>query len=314
MDRLRRVEGASSSGGAPAASKTGGSPNIDRETLHVSESTGSPAPAERLAENPAPGVLASKPDVRAAAGLPYGWMLAGFLVICAVFLVWRPWKERPSGDPGTGRRLAEGSAEVAGAAEEPREAITGQVGRPVAAESDTLSRAGPSENGLSTGSGGSQRKTDPGAAEERAPRSNTGDVLAGEAQPRLGGAVLQQEVHPEHPVGSPLAGHPEPDAAVEPEAASEGSDIPSRKPVVSALGTGATAEQVLTPQEDQRTKTFLLNLKVAGVYRDADGCVALINGRAFQKGDRIGQVDILEIASERVTFGYKGKRYLLPIR
>jgi hypothetical protein len=69
----------------------------------------------------------------------------------------------------------------------------------------------------------------------------------------------------------------------------------------------------LTPEEDARTKSFLLNLKVSGVYKDANGYVALVDGRGFKKGDKLGQAEIAEISSGRITFAFKGKRYNLRI-
>lgn len=80
------------------------------------------------------------------------------------------------------------------------------------------------------------------------------------------------------------------------------------------MKTPRTVELVLTPQEDQKTKSFLLGLKVSGVYKDAGGYVALIDGRECQKGDAFGQIEIVQITSQRVTFAYSGKRYHLPIR
>jgi hypothetical protein len=91
---------------------------------------------------------------------------------------------------------------------------------------------------------------------------------------------------------------------------------PSSTPPVSQgpMKTPRTVEPALTPQEDQKTKSFLLGLKVSGVYKDARGYVALIDGRECQKGDTFGQIEIVQITSQRVTFACSGKRYHLPIR
>lgn len=71
---------------------------------------------------------------------------------------------------------------------------------------------------------------------------------------------------------------------------------------------------VVTVEEDERTKRILRDLKVTGVYRDANGYLAFINGRELQKGDKIGPIEIAEIASERITFTVKRKRYILRLR
>jgi hypothetical protein len=66
--------------------------------------------------------------------------------------------------------------------------------------------------------------------------------------------------------------------------------------------------------DDAPTKAFLRTLTVTGIYQDASGYIAFINGRALQKGDRIEQVEIAEITSGRITFAHEGKRYILHLR
>jgi hypothetical protein len=65
--------------------------------------------------------------------------------------------------------------------------------------------------------------------------------------------------------------------------------------------------------DDAPTKAFLRTLTVTGIYQDASGYIAFINGRAMQEGDKIEQVEIAEITSGRITFAHKGKRYVLPL-
>jgi hypothetical protein len=67
-------------------------------------------------------------------------------------------------------------------------------------------------------------------------------------------------------------------------------------------------------QDDAHVKAFLRSLTVTGVYQDATGYIAFINGRALAEGDEIGQVKIEEITSGRVTFAHQGKRYILRLR
>jgi hypothetical protein len=90
-------------------------------------------------------------------------------------------------------------------------------------------------------------------------------------------------------------------------------------PSVSSVSTEAQeaatrSRDLPTPEEDERAKSFLRALKISGVYSDAGGYAVLIDGRQCQKGSKLGQVKIVQITSHRVTFGYKEKRYHLPIR
>jgi len=103
--------------------------------------------------------------------------------------------------------------------------------------------------------------------------------------------------------GSPREG----DSAA-PPISSPPQEAPAVKPPV-----GAVAPETLSPEEDASTKSYLRGLKVSGVYKDANGFVALIDGRARQKGDRLGQVEVSEISSQRIVFVFKGKRYNMRI-
>lgn len=81
-------------------------------------------------------------------------------------------------------------------------------------------------------------------------------------------------------------------------------------------GTVPEAPPAVAPPvaDDAPTKAFLRTLTVTGIYQDAGGYIAFINGRAFQEGDKIEQVEIAEITSGRIAFAHKGKRYILHLR
>ncbi len=83
---------------------------------------------------------------------------------------------------------------------------------------------------------------------------------------------------------------------------------------IEAAEAAPRSRDLPTPEEDERTKSFLRALKISGVYSDAGGYAVLIDGREYQKGGKLGQVEIVQITSDRVTFGYKKKRYHLLIR
>jgi len=90
-------------------------------------------------------------------------------------------------------------------------------------------------------------------------------------------------------------------------------------PVAGDQGSGGTvpeAPPAVAPPvaDDAPTKAFLRTLTVTGIYQDAGGYIAFINGRAFQEGDKIEQVEIAEITSGRIAFAHKGKRYILHLR
>lgn len=81
-------------------------------------------------------------------------------------------------------------------------------------------------------------------------------------------------------------------------------------------GTVPEAPPAVAPPvaDDAPTKAFLRTLTVTGIYQDAGGYIAFINGRAFQEGDKIEQVEIAEITFGRIAFAHKGKRYILHLR
>lgn len=91
------------------------------------------------------------------------------------------------------------------------------------------------------------------------------------------------------------------------------------EPVAEDQGSGGTVREsppAVAPSvvDDAPTKAFLRTLTVTGIYQDASGYIAFINGRAMQEGDKIEQVEIAEITSERITFAHEGKRYILRLR
>jgi hypothetical protein len=97
----------------------------------------------------------------------------------------------------------------------------------------------------------------------------------------------------------------------------DGQSIPvehsSEEGAAAPPPTGQFAD-TLTAEEDTRTKDVLRDLKVTAVYRDAGGYLAFINGREVHEGGQVGHVEVAEIASERIVFTYKGKRYVLRLR
>lgn len=105
-------------------------------------------------------------------------------------------------------------------------------------------------------------------------------------------------------------------------ARSNGSDKPGVGPAEirnqeSESSTEPPAESrpaAAVAPNDAPVKAFLRSLSVTGVYQDAAGYIAFINGRALQEGDELGQVQIVEIRSGRITFAREGKRYVLPLR
>jgi hypothetical protein len=92
-----------------------------------------------------------------------------------------------------------------------------------------------------------------------------------------------------------------------------GGQLPEKGAVVPSP-TAPQTGNTLTAEEDERTKGILRKLKVTGVFRDASGYLAFINGRELQQGDKIEHIEIAEIASERITFAFRGKRYILRLR
>lgn len=202
--------------------------------------------------------------------------LACLLVIFAAFLIWRTWlREEPGGQ--TKPAAGDQSAETS-----KRAAGRFAEGRPAR----TRAAAGPFEKGASA---------TPGAKEAGA-RATTG-------KPSRVRNLIRRFLGSEKTTAPPRIA----DWRVR----TDDSEIPSPK---SEMPFRAPAREILTPQEDARTKDFLLNLKVSGVCKDANGYAVLINGRQYRKGAKIEQIEIAEIASNRITFAYKGKRYHLPIR
>ena len=89
--------------------------------------------------------------------------------------------------------------------------------------------------------------------------------------------------------------------------------LTDKQPAASAVPVeDSIAARVLAP-DDAPVKAFLRSLKITGVYQDAGGYIAFINGRALKEGDDLERVQIAEIRSERITFAHHGKRYVLPL-
>lgn len=273
MDRLKDVEGKCSSG-------RGGHERTSNTPLRI---------ADCGLQNDAPEIPDRKSEIRNPKSRVRR-ALAGFLVIFAVFLVWRIWlREDPS-------RSAKPTPAHSVSLRQPQRAAPGRAGNESPA---TLFEAEVSVRP-------EEKQPTPPLPAAREPSAG-----AASASPLELGKVVRiltgsQETMPsrETPASRSIEASP---AGEEPG--------PGDEPATPGkVGAQARGPQILTPEEDERTKTFLLNLKVSGVYRDANGYVALINGRQFQKGDKIEQVEVMAIASGRITFAYRGKRYHLPLR
>lgn len=285
MDRLRNVEGAGFSGRVRQGKGSGRqSGQCERRTPDLQGPLNrSPSTPEMTGERPAAS--------------PCRWHLAtafrvaaGLLVIAAAFVVWKMWTGKTQSRSANGRQLAALRADVRGAGEEANQAppqkpglrVFHTVQTPASPDQpDITPPAGPEKPDVRL----SSVADTPGFGGEKAP-----DNARGEALPESAGQTSSPKERPAAP----------------------GQD--SQEDTVTASLAEAPAREILTPQEDKTTKALLLSLKVSGVYKDADGYVALINGREFQEGDRIGRIEIMRIASERMTFAYKGKRYHLPLR
>jgi len=233
-------------------------------------------------ENPKSEIRNPKSRVRRA--------IAGLVVIFAVFLVWRTWLREspsPSGKPTPAHSVS---------LRQPRRIAPGRAGNesPAALFEPEVS-------------------VRPEQKQPTAPLPAAGEPVAGavSAASLEMGKVVRALTGPDQTM--PSRQTPASRSAEAPPAGEE--TRPGDRPTTPAeVRAEAPAAQILTTEEDERTKTFLLNLKVSGVYTDANGYVALINGRQFQKGDKIEQIKVMTIASGRITFAYKGKRYHLPIR
>lgn len=102
---------------------------------------------------------------------------------------------------------------------------------------------------------------------------------------------------------------------------SEASDAESRsvaeirntKSKISTEPAAETRAAAAIAPNDASVKAFLRNLSITGVYQDAAGAIAFINGRSLKEGDELEQVQIVEIRSGRITFAHQGKRYVLPL-
>ena len=262
--------------------------------------------------------LGAEPDVRSDAGGPadadrtlpprtanFARVIAVLVVVSIALFGWRFWnryaRDRSSrreqtapvtvdaSSPVEGRQLASSDGQPSPAAE-PSLAVPQADGMAAAAEEQHPVSASSSPDGAAAGSnltGPHSESPIPVAPESPSQSEQSSDV----ADTSSGEAYVSGE-----------------------KTGTEGT--PSSTPPVSQgpMKTPRTVEPALTPQEDQKTKSFLLGLKVSGVYKDARGYVALIDGRECQKGDTFGQIEIVQITSQRVTFACSGKRYHLPIR
>ncbi|NQT82100.1 hypothetical protein HQ563_03700 [bacterium] len=234
--------------------------------------------------------------------------VAGLLVIFAVFIIWRTWSGHVADRSASGKRVAAQRIETDGLAEARLAASASEQQHLAEEQTGTVLPATPLESIANVEPEKKERMTDLSATNAVSKGAATDDSLplgtALRASPGSQETVLSLEVAESRSADVSSARE-----KALPEAKSPATSQPS-----SAEAVIPQVREVLTPEEDERTKSFLLKLKISGVYKDADGYVALINGGEFQKGQKLGQTDIVQITSERVTFAYKGKRYHLPIR
>ena len=286
LDRLRRVEGLSSSGHAGARRGADAlSPAPTGEEARSSE-----------ASPPESGVRTLRPTLlvlRVAVGL---------VLIFTVFILWRTWKGP----------VADRSASARGVA--PARLPTGSVvaDRPVDDTQPAPSREPHSVAPEKAGAVGPGTPFESVARVE--PQEEQPTIAPPESPPVVevpqASAASPQTAGLTEATGPPSGEVPSPGAPSAPDAASEAASPP---PPEEAMASPPVRE-ILTPEEDEKTKSFLLKLRISGVYKDADGYVALINGRQCEKGHTFGKIELVQITSERVTFAYQGKRYHLPIR
>ncbi len=210
-------------------------------------------------------------------------VLAGILFVCILLLVLRAWKgESPAGPFAsakvTGRAAAREGKTLA------RDANRMEATHEKPVESPTPAVV--SEGEIPSGSFGSE----------------SGDFISPGAAPLA--MATSSPVDATGPRKTPL---------LDSEAASP-RELPAEVAAAPPSSSAKAGENLPTPEEDDKTKRILRGLKVTGVYQDAKGYLAFIDGRELQKGDKIGHVEIAEIASERITFTYKGKRYIMRLR
>ena len=300
MDRLREVEGATSSGRAHATSK---------------QSARHPAPAHQPEEK------RSESGRRTARY----FILAGAVAASAILIVWGPWKtESPKRLPGRQAGLTTESPEVA----------------PWPGRLETRLASAPSEEEALTASQDVQDM--PGNASLRdllhdpvilskddhvGPKPPSPFAEAGSLAQSGESTAIPRELPPKQKPSPemtatdavlPEVPAPTEDLASGATATSTSAQLPQEEATSPSPPQAPLAElahgPTLTAEEDQRVKSILLSLKVTGVYRDASGYLAFIEGRKLQKGDKIGDIEIAQIASQRITFAFKGKRYNLRLR
>jgi hypothetical protein len=229
-------------------------------------------------------------ETRPVRGAGWGRIMASLLILSVALIAWRVWNARNRATSTEGRQSPPRQAHAAPGGEKVNPAssrtLVSLVGDAVESE-----RSSGEENVRLAASPVADR-SQPG------PAPSTPDVIE---------AGAPEESHARSPA---VVASERPTLESSPPGTGE---LPQQEKVATTRVAEA-AKQTLTPEEDEKTKKFLLSLKVSGVYGDADGYVALINGRELQEGSMLGRIEITEIASERITFGFKGKRYHLPIR
>ncbi len=245
-------------------------------------------------------------------------VLAGGLVLLSVFLLWAPWRSQ---SPKTIAAFRGGGQVIS---------LGKRILRRVAAD-DMLNPATkeilvPSEktesrhvHHVGTDSSLTSFVQAPGPASESGLMANAAARLS--APPERGGSELpgaQEPTEADAPgthVDSKGADASVPAAEVEISGSSPLANNESpQKDAGAAIPPESKASTTLTREEDEANKNILRSLKVSGVYRDAGGHLAFIDGREFKPGQKLGQLEIAAISSEQITFVFKAKRYNLRIR
>ncbi|MDP2897911.1 MAG: hypothetical protein Q8Q12_15360 [bacterium] len=203
-------------------------------------------------------------------------LFAGVLVLLVVLMVWRPWSSQPlARREGGGLSRERGQAPLV---KPLSQASNPQIAPPTGAHGVVLPR--PDSQPPNSDSGGSSFLSG-------SPGGNPA-LLPGEAATSVPGRTGEA---------------PDSDSGSDSKAEASAESVAESPPA----GAAAVAD-------DAPTKAFLRTLTITGIYQDASGYIAFINGRAMQEGDKIEQVEIAEITSGRITFAHKGKRYVLPLR
>lgn len=217
--------------------------------------------------------------------------MAGIVTICFGLFAWVTWK----GDSSRGRANEKRGMTSGVSAGDRRSELT-PAQRTSSSWRDTTTRREENDSSSREGSVPSPR-------EKEGASGNEASILSEKlAVPRGGNVLSAKETASDAVPASD-------DASGDVEASLPMGDVSNSSRSESRTDGGSP-----TTEEDQRIKEVLLGLKVTGVYRDARGYQAVIDGHEFREGEKLGEVEIAEITPKGVAFAFKGKRYRLGLR